>query len=337
MPEAKKSPSGRLQPHILGTGSYLPERIVHNSELEEMVDTTDHWIVTRTGMRERRIARDDEATSDMGAAAARRAIEDAGISANDIDLILVATSTPDMLFPNTANFVQKQIGAARATCLDLEAACSGFLFAMDVASQFIKTGSKNRVLVIGSEKMSSVVDYEDRGTCVLFGDAAGAAVMGPGSGRGVIHTVTGSDGELSDLLMIPAGGSRIPASADSVAQRLHYIKMSGQEVFKNAVANMAQCAQQVLDESGINIRQIKYIIPHQANARIIKAVGQRLKAIDEQVYVNVDKYGNTSSASVIVAMDEASRGGLLMEGDLIMIVVFGAGFTWGASVIEWGR
>jgi 3-oxoacyl-[acyl-carrier-protein] synthase-3 len=322
--------------HILGSGSYLPERILPNAELETMVATSDHWIVTRTGMRERRVAREDEATSDMAAHAAQRALESSGTDPGTVDLILLATSTPDMLFPNTACFVQERIGAPRATCMDLEAACSGFLYAMDIGRQFVQTGAKQTVLVIGAEKMSSVTDWEDRSTCVLFGDAAGAALLGPGPGRGIIHSVTGSEGALARLLRIPAGGSRRPATPQTVAERLHFIKMEGQEVFKHAVSNMTQCAQQVLDESGLGIRDVKMIIPHQANARIIKAVGQRLGATDAQVYVNVDKYGNTSAASVIVALDEASRGGHLDDGDIVMFVVFGAGFTWGATILEWG-
>ena len=322
---------------IAGTGAYLPDRIMPNSELETMVDTTDHWIVTRTGMKERRIAGPDEATSDMGAGAARYAIEDAGLNPTDVDMILVATSTPDMMFPNTAALVQREIGATNAVCMDLEAACSGFLYAMEVGRQFIRSGAMDTVLVIGAEKMSSVVDWEDRGTCVLFGDGAGAAVLRPGTSRGILHTTMGSEGDLADLLKIPGGGSRNPATFETVQARMHYIKMGGQEVFKHAVSNMFQSAQEVLDYCGLTIDNVKYVIPHQANARIIRAVGQRLGAKDNQLYANVDKYGNTSAASVILAIDEASRAGLLEQGDILMIIVFGAGFTWGASLLEWGR
>lgn len=321
---------------IAGTGSYLPERIVPNAELEELVATTDHWIVTRTGMRERRIARDDEVTSDMAAAAARKALADARVEADEVQLILVATSTPDMMLPSTAAFVQKLIGAPRAACIDVQAACSGYLYALEIARQFIQCGTLDTILVIGAEKMSAFIDWKDRGTCVLFGDAAGAAVLRPGNGQGILHTRLGSEGGLADLLKIPGGGARHPPSAETIANRMHFMKMEGREVFKHAVSNMTRTAQQVLAETELTIDDIQHIFPHQANARIIKAVGERLGARDGQVYMNVDKYGNTSAASVILAMDEAAREGVLKPGDLAMIVVFGAGFTWGAMVLEWG-
>ncbi len=336
MADARAIPPGLLPVHFLGTGSYLPERVMPNSELESIVDTSDHWIVSRTGLRERRLAAPDQATSDLASAAAVRALQDAGVRPEDVDLILVGTSTPDMLFPSTACYVQKQIGAINATCMDIEAACSGFLYTMEVGRQFVQSGARKYVLVIGAEKMSSVVDWQDRSTCILFGDAAGAAVLGTGSGRGIIHTVTGSDGTLADLLKIPGGGSRNPITSENINDRLQYIKMEGQEVFKRAVANMTDSAKQLLEESGLAMEDVRAIIPHQANARIIKAVGQRLGAKEGQVYINVDKYGNTSAASVIVALDEAAREGFVKSGDLIMFVVFGAGFTWGASLVEWG-
>lgn len=319
-----------------GTGVYLPARVVPNAELETMVDTTDHWIVSRTGLRERRIAEPDEATSDMAGRAAQQAIENSGVDPDSIGLIVVATSTPDMLFPSTACLVQKHVKASRATCFDLEAACSGFLYSMEVARQFIQSGSIDTALVIGAEKMSAVVDWKDRSTCVLFGDGAGAAVLRAGTRHGIFHTRLRSEGELADLLKIPAGGSRMPATRETVRKRQHFLKMAGQEVFKHAVSNMSATAQQVLDEAGLTIDQIDLIIPHQANARIIKAVGQRLGADEGKVYVNVDKYGNTSAASIIVAIHEASLEGRIKSGDRIMFVVFGAGFTWGASIVEWG-
>lgn len=322
---------------VLGTGSFLPERILPNAELETMVDTSDHWIVTRTGMRERRIAGADQATSDLAAGAAISAMLNSGITPDEVELLLVATCTPDMQIPSTACFVQDKTGMTRAACIDVEAACSGFLAALEIGRQFIQSGSMERVMVIGAEKMSSITDWEDRSTCVLFGDGAGAAVLGPGEGRGIIHTRMGAEGALADLLKVPGGGSRHPATPDTLAQRMHFMKMSGQEVFKHAVAHMARTAEQVLEESGLRIGDIRYIIPHQANARIIKAVGQRLGAAESQVYVNVDKYGNTSAASVILALDEASRSGVLTPGDKLMFVVFGAGFTWGAMIMEWGR
>lgn len=330
------TPEGLRSACIAGTGSYLPERIVPNAELEALVETTDHWIVTRTGMRERRIAAEDEVTSDMAAAAAREALADAGMSAEEIELILVATSTPDMMLPSTAAFVQKLVGAGKAACMDVQAACSGYLYALEIGRQFVQCGTVENILVIGAEKMSAFIDWKDRSTCVLFGDAAGAAVLRPGGGRGILHTRLGSEGGLADLLKIPGGGARHPSSAETIAKRMHFMKMEGREVFKHAVSNMTRTAQQVLSETGLSIGDIRHIFPHQANARIIKAVGERLGAREGQVYSNVDKYGNTSAASVILALDEASREGVLQAGDLLMIVVFGAGFTWGAMVLEWG-
>lgn len=328
--------SGQRAVCFAGTGVCLPKRIMSNVELEAMVDTSDDWILSRTGVRERRIASEDQTTSDMASEAARCALADAGVDAKSVGLVLVATSTPDMLFPSTGCLVQHQIGATQAISFDLEAACSGFLYALEVARRFIQAGSLDMALVIGAEKMTSVVDWKDRTTCALFGDGAGAAVLRRGSRHGIIHTRLGSDGALADLLEIPAGGSRIPASHETVDQRLHFIKMSGKEVFRNAVSHMSQTAKQVLEESGLSIGDIKLVVPHQANARIIKAVGQRLGAEEEQLYMNVDKYGNTSAASVILALHEACKEGKLEAGDRIMIVVFGAGFTWGASIVEWG-
>lgn len=321
---------------IVATGSYVPQRVLTNADLEKMVDTTDEWIVTRTGIRERRIAAPDEATSDMGAEAARRALADAGVKPEEIDLIIVATITPDMGFPNTACFVQAKIGATNAFCFDIEAACSGFVYALDIARQYIGTGSARTVLVIGAEKISCITDWKDRSLCVLFGDGAGAAVVQPVPGRnGILASVMRSDGTLSDLLKLPGGGSRHPTSPETLAQGLHYMKMEGREVFKHAVTCMTDVAKRALDRAGLTIDDIDLVIPHQANQRIITAIGERLGGAPEKYYVNLDRYGNTSAASVILALDEAQRAGRIKRGDRVLLVAFGGGFTWGATVLEW--
>lgn len=321
---------------ITGTGSYLPERIMTNAHLADMVDTSDEWISTRTGIKERHIAADDEATSDMCEHAARRALKSAEISPAAVDMIVVATATPDMLLPSTACFVQELVGAKNAFCFDIGAACSGFLYAMETARQFIASGSVETALVIGAEKMSVVVDWEDRATCVLFGDGAGAAVLQAScDGRGIISTVMGSDGALADLLKVPGGGSRNPVSHRMIDERLPFIKMGGKEVFKNAVRYMCDAGQQALEKGGVSIDDIACIIPHQANMRIISAIADRVGVPLDRFYVNVDKVGNMSAASVPVALDEAVRSGRVKKGDLILSVVFGGGFTWGATVLEW--
>ncbi|MFC1452451.1 beta-ketoacyl-ACP synthase III [Verrucomicrobiota bacterium] len=323
---------------IAGTGSYLPERVLTNSDLEKMVETTDEWILTRTGIRERHIAADNEATSDMSAVAAREAMNHAGVSPSEVGMILVATVTPDMPFPNTACFVQDMIGAKNAFCMDVEAACSGFLYAVETARQYILTGSLDTALVIGAEKLSCIIDWQDRATCVLFGDGAGAAVVRAcGQGRGILGTVMGSDGRLTDLLRVPGGGSRNPASEASIGQRLHYMKMSGNEVFKHAVRCMCDAGQQVLSRCGLTIDDIDCVIPHQANKRIIQAIANRLGKSIDKFYINLDRVGNLSAASVPVALDEAVRSGRIKRGDMVLSIVFGGGFTWGATVMEWER
>jgi 3-oxoacyl-[acyl-carrier-protein] synthase III len=321
---------------ITGVGSHVPARVLSNADLERMVETSDEWITTRTGIRERRIAADGETTSDMAVEAARRAMESAGVTAAEIDLIIVATITPDMLFPSTACLVQHRLGATRAAAFDIEAACSGFVYALDIASHFVQAHTYDTVLVIGAEKMSSVVDWTDRNTCVLFGDGAGAAVLQnrPGA-HGLLTTCLGSDGGKAGLLELPGGGSACPATADSVSRRLHFLRMDGKETFKNAVNAMVSAANEALERCGLTIGQIRCVIPHQANQRILTAVGERLGATVDQVFVNVDRYGNTSAASVGIALDEAVRGGKIQRGDLVLLVVFGAGLTWGAAVIEW--
>ena len=321
---------------ITGVGSYVPERVLTNADLEKIVDTTDDWITSRTGIRERRTAAEDEYTSTMGIAAARIALKRAGVGAADLDLIIVATITPDMPFPATACIVQQELGAAKAAAFDLEAACTGFLYALEIGRQFIDNGTYQNVLIIGAEKLSSIIDWKDRNTCVLFGDGAGAAVLQRRAGsHGVLATRLGSDGGKADILAMPGGGCRQPATVDSVNERIHFLKMEGKEVFKNAVNAMTGAAREVLERSGVDIEDIKCIIPHQANQRIISAVGERLGTRDDQVFVNLDKYGNTSAASVAVALDEAVSTDRVERGDLILIIAFGAGLTWGATVLEW--
>jgi 3-oxoacyl-[acyl-carrier-protein] synthase-3 len=334
-PRAKYDFKGRSC-SISGVGSYVPERIVTNADLEKLVDTSDEWIVSRTGIKARRVAATHQFTSDLAARAAIRAMRKAGVKAEEIDLIIVATITPDMPFPSTACIVQQKINAYRAAAFDIEAACSGFIYALEIGQQFIMSRTYNTVLVIGAEKLSSIVDWTDRNTCVLFGDGAGAAILQnrPNS-HGLLTACMGSDGQKADLLSMPAGGSRCPASAESVAAGLHFLRMDGKETFKNAVQAMNTAAQESLRRCEIEISQIKCIIPHQANRRIIDAVSERLGAKPEQVFVNLDKYGNTSAASVAIALDEVVESKRIQRGDLILMIVFGAGLTWGAAVIEW--
>ena len=322
---------------IVGTGSYLPERVLTNADLEKMVDTTDEWIRTRTGMRERHIAAEDEATSDMAAAAGRKALESAEVSAEEVDLIMVATCTPDTVFPNTACLVQEQLGARNAFCFDVSAACSGTLYGIECARGMIASGLYRNALIIGAEKMSCVTDWQDRSTCVLFGDGAGAVLVQPAADgrRGVLATSMGSDGGLGDLLKIPAGGSRMPTSAQTVADRLHYLKMGGNQVFKHAVRCMSEAGQTVLERAGMTVKDVDWVIPHQANMRIIKAISDRVGVPMDQFCTNLERVGNISAASVPLAMDEVVREGRIAQGDIILFIVFGAGFTWGAMLLEW--
>jgi len=321
---------------IAAVGAYVPEKVMTNADLEKIVDTTDEWITTRTGIRQRRIAAEDEHTSDLGAKAAKIALERAGVKPEEVDLVVVATLTPNMLFPSTACLVQEKIGAVNAAAFDVEAACSGFIYALEIGQQFIMSRTYDTVLVIGAEKLSSIIDWQDRNTCVLFGDGAGAAVLqNRESAHGLLTACMGADGSKAGLLSMPGGGSQIPASVDSVNNRLHYLRMDGKETFKNAVNAMCTAAREALARCELDISQIKCIIPHQANQRIISAVGDRLGASEDQVFVNVDKFGNTSAASVAIALDEAVETGRIQRGDLILMVVFGAGLTWGAAIIEW--
>jgi 3-oxoacyl-[acyl-carrier-protein] synthase-3 len=321
---------------IIGTGSYVPEKILTNEDLSRMVDTTDEWITTRTGIKERRIAAKDEFTSDMATKAALKAIEQANIMAAEIDLILVATATPDMLFPATACFVQKNIGATNAACLDISAACAGFLFGVEIAQQFITSHTHDTVLVIGADKLTSITNWTDRNTCVLFGDGAGAAILRHrGGAHGVISTHIGSDGQFTDILFMPGGGSRCPITAENVGRNLNTIHMSGKEVYKQAVTAMFSAAQKALQQAGLSIEDIACVIPHQANLRIIEGIADRLGIPLERFYVNLDRYGNTSAAAVAIALDEANRTGRIKAGDFVLMVVFGGGLTWASTVIEW--
>jgi 3-oxoacyl-[acyl-carrier-protein] synthase-3 len=327
----------RLRPvSILGTGSYVPEKVLTNADLERLVDTSDEWITSRTGIKERRIAGPDEHTSDMAIGAAKQAMDMAGIGPMDIDMILVATVSPDMMFPCTACFVQKGLGARRAICMDISAACSGFLYGLDVAKQFVATGMHNNVLVIGADKLSSLVDWGDRNTCVLFGDGAGAAVVGHKEGEEtLLHTVMGSDGNFGDILSMPGGGCRVPITVENLDQKLNTIKMAGKEVYKQAVIAMQNAALEVIEKAGITTEQIAWIIPHQANYRIIEAIAQRLGVGMDRVFVNLERYGNTSAAAVAIALDEANRTGALKKGDYVLLVVFGGGLTWASTLLRW--
>jgi len=326
---------------IIGTGSYMPEKVLTNDDLSKIVDTSDEWITSRTGIKERRIAAEDQATSDLASEAARRAMASAGVSPEEIQLIIVATVTADMFFPSTACFVQKKIGAVNAVCFDISAACSGFLYALQVARHFINTGNRTTALVIGAEKLSSLINWKDRNTCVLFGDGAGAVVIRKADaseteapGR-VLSTVMGTDGTLADVLKVPGGGSACPITLENVALSPNTIHMEGRETFKHAVTRMLEASQQALEIAGLTAADVSLVIPHQANARIISAIAERLNLPLERVFMNLDKYGNTSAATIPVALDEANKAGRLNKGDVVLLVAFGGGFTWASSVVRW--
>lgn len=330
--------SNLLSVGITGLGSWVPERVITNQDLMKTIDTSDEWIVTRTGISERRKVAEHEASSDLGLRAARAALADAGIRAEELDLILVATITPDMLFPSTACLLQQELGATRAAAFDLSAACSGFIYGLAVGSQFVATGMYRKVLVVAAETMSKVVNWQDRNTCILFGDGAGAVVLQPvEEGFGLLSFDLGSDGTGADLLKLPAGGSRKPATLETVQNGEHYLTMNGNEVFKFAVKIMGDTALKSLEKAGLSTAEIDYFVPHQANTRIIDAAVKRLGLSNEKVYVNLDKYGNMSSASVPVALAEAVQKGFIKKGDLLVLVGFGAGLTWGSCVLKWGK
>ena len=319
---------------FLGTGSCLPEKELTNFDMEKIVDTTDEWIQTRTGIKSRRIADDQTATSDLAYGAALKAIEAANISAEDLDMIIVATITPDMHFPSTACIVQDKLGADNASAFDVSAACSGFVYASTIAKQFVESGQAKYVLVIGAETLSKILDFTDRNTCVLFGDGAGAAIIGQVSTGGIIATDLGAKGSGGKFLTVPAGGSRMPASQETIDNRLHYISMDGSEVFKFAVRIMASSSKAVVEKAGWSVDELDYLVPHQANIRIINSAGKKLKLPPEKVHVNLDKFGNTSAGSVPIALDEAVRSGKIKSGDKVVLVAFGGGLTWGALAVE---
>jgi len=325
---------------IIGTGSYAPEKLLTNQDLERMVETSDEWIRTRTGIRERHIAEKDVAASDLALIAARRALDSAGVAPSDLSILSVASVTPDHPFPSTSCILQHKLGApVTCACYDVQAACSGLLYSLDIAVSMLKTRKNARyALILGAEKLSSVVDWTDRGTCVLFGDAASALLLendGTDSPDMLLSSILGADGSHSSKLCIPAGGSAAPASHETVDGRMHYIRMGGQEVFRLAVNAMTAASRRALQEAGLSVDDLRWIIPHQANKRIMDAVASRLGAKPEQVFVNVDRYGNTSSASIGICLDEIVRGGSVQKGDLLLLTAFGAGMTWGSVVIRW--
>lgn len=322
---------------IAGTGSYLPETILTNEDLAKKVDTSDEWIFTRTGIRERRIAAEGEFTSHMASNAARKALDQAGMDASEIQLIIVATITPDTLTPATACYVQQQLGATNAVAFDISAACSGFLYAMKISKRLIASGAFENALIIGAERLSSFVNWNDRTTCVLFGDGAGAAVLRrakPEEGA-ILATEMGTDGSLTHLLNIPGGGAACPITPENVNDHLATLAMQGKEVFKHAVTRMKEAAETVIQRANLRAEDIACVIPHQANLRIIDAIADRLSVPEGRVFVNLDKYGNTSAAAVAIALDEAARSGAFKRGDHIVLVVFGAGLTWASAAIRW--
>jgi len=323
---------------IAGIGHYVPERVLTNAELERLIDTTDEWIVTRTGIRERRVAADDQASSDLGLEAAREAMADAGVRAEDLDLIIVGTATPDMLFPATACVLQDRLGAKRAGAFDLSAACSSWVYGVAVAHGYVSSGLAETVLVVGAETLSKITNWKDRSTCVLFGDSAGAVVVRPSEpGQGFLSFYLGADGGGAALISQPAGGSRLPASYETVERAQHTLHMNGREVYKFAVRIIPRAIEEAVSRAGLTLADVDLFIPHQANIRIIDAAAERLGQPREKFFVNVERYGNTSSASVPVALYEAVRAGLIHRGDLAVLVAFGGGLTWGSTALRWTK
>lgn len=329
--------SDKIYARIGGTGSCLPQKILTNFDLEKMVDTSDEWILSRSGISERRIADPTEAASDIGTVAALNACKDANVSPEDIDLIVVATVTPDMLFPSTACLIQKNIGAVKAAAFDVEAACTGFIYGITIGAQFIENGYYKNVLVVGVDLLSRITNWEDRNTCVLFSDGAGAALLTAGSEPGVVSTFLGADGTGCKFLSCPAGGSRMPASQETIANKLHYIDMEGSDVFKFAVKALPEAVNKALEKCDMKVEDIDWLIPHQANMRIIESAAKRLGVPMERTATTLKKYGNNSSATIPIAMDEYVREGKIKNGDVLALVGFGGGLTWGASIIKWQK
>jgi len=324
----------RAKARIIGIGSYLPSNILTNQDLEKMVDTSDDWITSRTGMKERRLASVQEFSSDMGAAAAKTALKNASLNPEQIDMVLVATMSPDYISPSTAAIIQSAIGAVNASAFDIQAACSGYIYGLSTAKAFVESGIYKNILVIASEKMSAFVDYKDRNTCVLFGDGASAAVVSQkGDGLVIDSICLGADGALASLLMIPGGGARHPTSHETVAQRMHYMKMEGKELFKHAVRKMSSAATDCLAKAGLNDGDISWLIPHQANARIIDAIAKSLSIPQEKIYKTLHKYGNTSASSIAIALDELTQEYTIKPGEHLLLAAFGGGLTWGALLL----
>lgn len=323
---------------IAGIGAFAPEKVLTNADLEKMVDTSDEWISTRTGIKERRILAQGQSTSDLGVAAARQALKRAGLQPEDLQLIITATATPDMPFPATGCIIQEKLGAVNAAAFDLQAGCSGFVYALSVATQFVENGAYDRVLVVGADSLTRVTDWTDRNTCVLFGDGGGAAVVMPAqNGNGVLGFHLGADGTGQELLKINAGGSRHPANHDTVDQKLHYIQMAGSEVFKFASKIIEEASRKVLEKAHLTVEDVDLFVPHQANLRIIESAAKRLKIPKEKVFVNVQRYGNTSCGSIPLALNDALAEGRLEAGKVVVLVGFGAGLTWAASAIRWDK
>ncbi|MEE8111398.1 MAG: beta-ketoacyl-ACP synthase III [Acidobacteriota bacterium] len=321
---------------IAGTGSALPDKVMTNFDLEKIVDTSDEWITTRTGIKERRIAEEGEYMSTFATGASRKALEMAGIDAADVDLIICGTVTPDMPIPSTACFIQENLGAKRAACFDMAAGCSGFIYGLEIANQFITTGTFRNILVIGAELLSKFLDWTDRTTCVIFADGAGAALVTRGEApRGILASCLRADGKMADFICLPGGGTRYPPSEKTYREGLQYIRMKGNETFKIAVRSLEEVSREVLRRANLTPDQVDLFVPHQANRRIIDAVGVRLGVDPDRVYVNVDRVGNTSAASIPIAMDEAVRANRVKPGDIILFAAFGAGLTWGATLLRW--
>ncbi len=326
----------KLQARIIATGAYVPEKVLSNADLEKMVETSDEWIVTRTGMKERRIAAPHEFTSDMGYQAGLRALETSGLGPEAIDLILVATLTPDHIFPSTACLIQSRLKAHNAACVDIQAACSGYIYALSMAKAYIESGMYKNVMVIASEKLSSIVNYKDRNTCILFGDGASSCIVShKGKGLHVVDINLGADGDQSQLLILPAGGSKHPASKETVEAQMHFLKMEGNEVFKHAVRRMEMASNMCLENSGLSGNDIKWYVPHQANMRIIEAIAKRFDVPMDRVYRTIHKYGNTSASSLGIALSELLVEQPPQEGDHYLLTAFGAGLTWGASILTY--
>jgi len=325
-----------IRSRIRGTGHSLPEHVLTNKDLESMVDTTDDWITTRTGIKERHIAREDECLSKFAAEAGRQALDMAGVKAEDLDLIILATVTGDQPIPATSCFVQEMLGAKKAAAFDMQAGCSGFIYAISVADQFIRNGTYSKVLVVGCEVLSKFMDWKDRATCVLFGDGAGAVVLtGEAGERGLLSTSVHADGAMADFITLPGGGSKIPVSHEMIDQNLHTIKMKGNETFKIAVRSIESACREAIAKAGLTPADVRWFVPHQANTRIISAVADRLGWPPEEIYLNIDRIGNTSAASIPIALDEMVRAGKVNEGDILLFAAFGAGLTWGSALVRW--